>query len=147
MGLSRITSIFFNSSVIHRLYVDADWRNLSIYLRGHFFEYNFDNPTISDKSSHILEESRKLELYRSRIKKHRNFQNSCVTETSLSVFHKLMATAFRMQFRKTKPKVLFYRDYTKFSNETCIKSLKVKLGAQSICPNENRFLNIWKICT
>ena len=47
--------------------------------------------------------------------KPRNFQNSCVIETSLSDFHKITVTALRMQFRKLKPRVLFYGDYTKFS--------------------------------
>ena len=59
--------------------------------------------------------------------KPRNFQNSCVIKTSLSDFHKVTVTALRMQFHKLKPRVSFYRDYTKFSNETFINSLKVKL--------------------
>ena len=50
----------------------------------------------------------------------------------------------RMQFCKLKPRVLFYRDYTKFSNETFINS---KLGTQSISPDENGFLNFRKIGT
>ena len=36
-----------------------------------------------------------------------------------------------MQFRKLKPIILFYRDYTKFSNKTFIKSLKVELVSQA----------------
>ena len=59
--------------------------------------------------------------------KPRNFQNSCVIKTSLSDFHKVTVTALRMQFHKLKPRVSFYRDHTKFSNETFINSLKVEL--------------------
>ena len=59
----------------------------------------------------------------------------------------MTVTAFIMQFRKLKPRVLFYRDYTKFSNETFINSLKAKLNIQSISPDENGFLNFCKICT
>ena len=79
--------------------------------------------------------------------KPRNFQNSCVTETSLSDFHKMTVTALRMQFRKLEPRVLLFRDYTKFSNETFINSLKAKLNIQSISTDENGFLNFCKICT
>ena len=77
----------------------------------------------------------------------RNFQNLCVIETSLSDFHKMTVTSLRMQFRKLKPRVLFYRDYTKFSNETFINSRKAKSNMQSISPDENGFLNFCKICT
>ena len=79
--------------------------------------------------------------------KPRNFQNSCVIETSLPDFHKMMVTAaIRTQFHKLKPRVFFYRDYTKFSNEIFINSLKVKLDTQSISPDQNGFLNFCKIC-
>ena len=79
--------------------------------------------------------------------KPKNFQNSCVIETSLSDFHKMTVTASRNQFHKLKPRVLFYRDYKKFSNETFINSLKVKLDTRSISPDENGFLNFCKVCT
>ena len=79
--------------------------------------------------------------------KTKTFQNSCVIETSLLDFHKITVPTLGMQFQKLKPSVLFYRYYTKFSNETFIDSLKVKLGTQSITPDENGFLNFCKICT
>ena len=79
--------------------------------------------------------------------KPRNFQNSCVIETSLSDFHKMTVTALRMQCRKLKPRALSYRDYMKFPNETFINSIKVKLDSQSISLDENGFLNFCKICT
>ena len=44
--------------------------------------------------------------------KPRKFQNLCVIETSLLDVHKMTATVLRVQFRKLKPRVLFYRDYT-----------------------------------
>ena len=73
--------------------------------------------------------------------KPRKFQNSCESETSLSDFHKMTDTSLKMQFRRLKPRVLFYIDYTKFSNETFINSLKARLNIKSISPDENRFLN------
>ena len=69
----------------------------------------------------------------------RNFQNSCIIETLTSYFHKMTVSAWRMQFRKLKPRVLFY--------EIFINSLKVKLGTQSISLDENGFLSFCKICT
>ena len=57
----------------------------------------------------------------------------------------MTATALRMQFRKLKPRVLFYRDYKKFLNGTFINSLKVKFDTQSISPDENGFLYFSKI--
>ena len=77
--------------------------------------------------------------------KPRNFRNLSAIETWLSDFHKTMVTALRMQFCKLKLSVLFYREYTKFSNETFINSLKVKLDTQSIFPDG--FLNFCKIWT
>ena len=59
----------------------------------------------------------------------------------------MTVTALRMQFPKLKPGVLFLRDYTKFSNETFISSLKVILDTQSHSPDENGFLNFCKIYT
>ena len=52
-----------------------------------------------------------------------------------------------MHLPKLKPRVLFYRDYTKFSNETFTNSFKVELHTQSISPDENGFLNFCKIWT
>ena len=52
-----------------------------------------------------------------------------------------------MQFFKLKLRVLFYRNYTKFSNETFINSLNVKLGTKSISPDGNEFLIFCKLCT
>ena len=69
------------------------------------------------------------------ISKPKNFQNSYVIETSLFDFHKMTLIALKIQFLKLIQRVLFFRDYTKFSNETFINFLK--LG----------FLNFCKICT
>ena len=76
--------------------------------------------------------------------KPRKFQNSCEKETLLSDFHKMTDTALKMQFRRLKPRVLFYIDYTTFSNETFINSLKARLNIKFISPDENRFLNFAK---
>ena len=56
-------------------------------------------------------------------------------------------TYLTMQFFKLKLRILFYRNYTKFSNETFINSINVKLSTKSISPDENEFLIFGKLCT
>ena len=56
-------------------------------------------------------------------------------------------TSLRVQFFKLKLRISFYRNYTKFSNETFINSFNVKLGTKSISPDENGFFNFCKVCT
>ena len=48
----------------------------------------------------------------------RSFQNSCVIETGLSDFHKIVTTVMKTTFRKTEPKVIKYSDYNLFCNDT-----------------------------
>ena len=53
----------------------------------------------------------------------RRFQRSCVIETGLSDFHKMTITILKMWFCKLEPKVVSYRNYEFFSNDTFLKSL------------------------
>ena len=46
-----------------------------------------------------------------------SFQNSCVIETDLSDFHKMIVTVMKTSYRKIEPMVITYRDYKSFSNE------------------------------
>ena len=56
------------------------------------------------------------------------FQLSTVLETGLSDFHLL--TEFKMGFTKSKPRMITYRDYKKFNNNTFISEI------QSLCSSE-----------
>ena len=47
----------------------------------------------------------------------KNFQNSSVTETGLSDFHKMVVTVMKMNFQKLEPKIINYRNYRYFSND------------------------------
>ena len=49
--------------------------------------------------------------------KPRSFKNSNVLDTGLSDFHKMTLTVMRAYFVKQTPKVVYYRDYKKFSND------------------------------
>ena len=48
----------------------------------------------------------------------RSFQNSCVIETRLSDFHKLVVTAMKATYKKSQPKIINYRSYKYFNNES-----------------------------
>ena len=47
----------------------------------------------------------------------RSFQNSCVIETGLSDFHKLVVTFMKTTYKKSQPKIITYRDYKYFNND------------------------------
>ena len=46
----------------------------------------------------------------------RSFQDTQVTETGLSDFHKVNLRSFKMVFTKQKHEIIFYRNYKKFGN-------------------------------
>ena len=48
----------------------------------------------------------------------RNFQNSCAIETGLSDFHKLVVTVMKTTYKKSQPKIINYRCYKYFNNES-----------------------------
>ena len=48
----------------------------------------------------------------------RSFQNSsCAIETGLSDFHKLVVTVLKTTYKKSKPKIIPYRNYKSFNND------------------------------
>ena len=63
----------------------------------------------------------------------RSFQNSCVIETGLSDFHKMIVTVMKTAYRKIEPRVINHRDYKSFSNEgfSLLENLKGKLSRNS----------------
>ena len=46
-----------------------------------------------------------------------SFQNSCVTETGLSDFHRMTVAALISYFQKAEPKIISYRDFKIFPND------------------------------
>ena len=74
-----------------------------------------------------------------------SFQHSCVIETGLLYFHKMIVSVLKTTFQKLKPKIVHYRDYTKFSNDDFRKKLLTNLSLENINTNSNsleRFLQI-----
>ena len=54
----------------------------------------------------------------------RSFQNSCVIETGLSDFHKLVVTVLKTTYKKSKPKIISYRCYKSFDNDNFREALQ-----------------------
>ena len=48
----------------------------------------------------------------------RSFQNSCAIETGLSDFHKLVETVMKTTYKKSQLKIISYRSYKFFNNES-----------------------------
>ena len=53
----------------------------------------------------------------------RSFQNSCVIETGLSDFHKLVVTVMKTTYKKSQPKIITYRSYKYFNNDSFREAL------------------------
>ena len=64
-----------------------------------------------------------------------SFQSSCVIETGLSDFHKMIVPVMKTCYGKIEPSVINYHDYKSFSNEgfreSLLKNLKGKLSGNS----------------
>ena len=53
-----------------------------------------------------------------------SFNTTLVTETSLSDYHKMITTFFKLHFLRLRPKVITYRNYKKFHEEKFLNDLK-----------------------
>ena len=75
-----------------------------------------------------------------------SFQNSCVIETGLSDFHKMIVTVMKTSYWKMETRVINYRDYKSFSNEgfreSLLENLKGKLSGNS----DQSFSNFVNTC-
>ena len=58
----------------------------------------------------------------------RSFQGTCVIETGLSDFHFMTLTVMKKSFKKFQPRIINYRSYKHFSNDTFRKDLIDKLS-------------------
>ena len=69
----------------------------------------------------------------------RSFQNSCVIETPLSDFHKLVVTVMKTTYKKSQPKIITYRSYKYFNNVSFREAL-----LQIECKGNNSDENFFK---
>ena len=68
----------------------------------------------------------------------RCFQSLCFIETYLSDFHLLTLTVLKKAFKKFQPRIINYRSYKHFSNETFRKDLLDRLSNGVLLNNDNR---------
>ena len=55
--------------------------------------------------------------------KAKSFQNTSITETGLSDFHKLILTFFKTQITRLKPKIVYHRNYKHFQDISFLEDL------------------------
>ena len=75
-----------------------------------------------------------------------NFQSSCVTETGLSDFHRMILTVTKMTFQKLKPRVINYRDYKHFDNERFRDDLLSEISNSYLEFDNNSFDEFFNMC-
>ena len=74
-----------------------------------------------------------------------SFQISCVLETDLSTFDKMIITVLKSSYWKIAVKVINYWDYKSFSNESFRKSLRENFKGkllENFVKNFSSFINI-----
>ena len=69
----------------------------------------------------------------------RSFQSTCVVETGLSDSHLMTLTVMRKGFKKYQPKIINYRSYKNFSNETYRETLINNLIKENFINNDDGF--------
>ena len=67
----------------------------------------------------------------------RMFQSTCVIETGMSDFHLMTVTVMRKTFKKLSPRIISYRSYKDFSNETFRDCLVNNLSNEIFSNNDN----------
>ena len=75
-----------------------------------------------------------------------SFQNSCVAETGLPDFHRMIVTVTKMTFQKLKPRVISYRDYKHFNNETYRNELLSEISNSCLNFDDSGFNDFFDIC-
>ena len=66
-----------------------------------------------------------------------SFQNSCAIEAVLSYFLKMTIRVMKTTFQKLKPTLIYYRDYSMFSNDKFREELLSKLSMENISNTSN----------
>ena len=61
-----------------------------------------------------------------------SFQNTQTVNTGLSDFHVMIVTVLKTTFPKVKPKILVYRDYSKFIQQDFRAELKAKIQVSNV---------------
>ena len=75
-----------------------------------------------------------------------SFQNSCVMETGLSDFYKMIVTVMKTSYQKIEPRVVNYRNYKSFSNKGFRESLLENLKGKLLENSDKSFTNFINTC-
>ena len=67
----------------------------------------------------------------------RSFQSTCVIEIGLSDLHLMTLTVMKKSFKKFQPRIINYRSYKRFSNDTLRKDLIDKLSIEKFVINDD----------
>ena len=73
-------------------------------------------------------------------------QSSCVVETGLSDFHRMILTVTKMTFQKLKRRVLNYKDYKHFNNERFRDDLLSEISNSYLEFDNNNFDEFFNMC-
>ena len=76
----------------------------------------------------------------------RSFQNSCVIETSLSDFHRMVVTVIKTSFERLKPRAINYRYYKSFENKLSREELLYELSKTTLEENADGFQKFIEMC-
>ena len=78
----------------------------------------------------------------------KSFQTTCVIETGLSGFHRMIVSVLKMHYRKLPPKIISYRDFSNYDNANFINSLNETVfegkNTESFVKNPDCF---YQVCT
>ena len=75
----------------------------------------------------------------------RSFQNSCVIETGVSDFHRMVVTVMKTSFERLKQRVLNYRDYKSLENQL-LPQFSLILSHATLEETADGFQEFIKIC-
>ena len=73
--------------------------------------------------------------------RNRSFKKSCVIDTRLSELHKMTATILRSHLNKLGPRIIYYRNCKKHSNDAFTSELVTKNGNLQNCNELDSFLS------
>ena len=74
-----------------------------------------------------------------------SFKSTTTVSTGLSDFHKMIVTVLKTTFPKNKPKVILYRDFSKFGKEHFREALRAELQKTKVISYENLYLMVINI--
>ena len=75
-----------------------------------------------------------------------SFQSSCVIETGLSNFHRMVVTVMKTSFERLKSRVINYRDYKTFETKLFREGLLYEFSNATLEENADGFKEFIEIC-